>query len=340
MDCFNSKEIDLLLNQAIQYKLSSFSLEKIKKINFSHRHSLINQLKKLTNSLIAHMPNHLDLFYLSVLYLDIILSRDKLNIDTERSRMILAVTCFNLALKFDGIFDMQLNHIIRGNISNYKKSYVICENKCLLLLNYNLFYTTIYDFINLILYRKEHSKILYLAKSILYSFIGNECVMLYPPFLISVAIIKFSKECLNIKQICIFDKYFNHDKVNEICETIKKEYNSKENEDDAKNWDVKTMSSTVEEYKENNKKMNKCSSRNSVRYNPMKTEKKEQRVRNNSVNNTLRRNVSFSFLNTNLSTVNNIQNKSDKINIDLGQMSKMSFNKLAKLSIRYFKQTK
>lgn len=339
MDCFDSKEIEMVLNSAIQYKLSMFSKDKVKNINFSHRHSLINHLKKLTNSLITHMPNHFDLFYLSVLYLDIILTRNKLNIETERSRMILAVTCFNLALKFNGIFDMQLNHIIRGNISNYKRSYVICENKCLLLLNYNLFYTTIYDFINLLLYRKEHSKILYLAKSILYSFIGNECVMFYPPFLISVAIIKFSKNCLNINTICFFDKYFNHDKVNEICALIKKEYNSKENEEDAKNWDVKTMSSTVEEYKES-KKLNKCASRNSVRYNPMKTEKKEPKVRNNSVNNTLRRNVSFSFLNSNLSTVNNLQNKSDKINIDLGQMSKMSFNKLAKLSIRYFKQKK
>ena len=64
------------------------------------------------------------------------------------------------------------------------------------------------------------------------------------------------------------------------------------------------------------------------------------RTRNLSANNSIRRNLSYSSMNFNLATVNTINDKRDKINIDLEQMSKISFNKLAKLSIRYFKGQK
>ena len=96
-----------------------------------------------------------------------------------------------------------------------------------------------------------NKKVLDLSKSILFSFIGNDCIMYYPPFLVAVAIIKFSKDNLSITKKEPYDKYFNKERINEIYAFIKKEYKlTKEIDDDNKNWDLKTMSSTVEEIKE------------------------------------------------------------------------------------------
>ncbi len=356
MECFSDSEINLILTKLANSKQPSFyseNLQRHKITPYSYRQDLILKLKNLYNTYLSTMHNRLNIFYLGVLYLDIILSKNKLNISTEKSRFILAHTCFNLALKFIGIFEKKVPIIIRNNIVKYQKGYVICENKCLLLLNYNLIYSTIYDYIEMLIPNRTlytNKKVLDLSKSILFSFIGNDCIMYYPPFLVAVAIIKFSKDNLSITKKEPYDKYFNKERINEIYAFIKKEYKlTKEIDDDNKNWDLKTMSSTVEEIKEIKeiKRNESLSNQGSLKYIPIKVNARSAmksqvftRTRNLSANNSIRRNLSYSSMNFNLATVNTINNKRDKINIDLEQMSKISFNKLAKLSIRYFKGQK
>lgn len=367
MDCFSNKEINLILSHLIQRKSLSFhsqNLVKQKAITYPYRHAMVSQLKKMTNESILHMENHLQIFYMSVLYLDIIISRNKFNFCSEKNRNLVVLTCFNLALKFLGIYDHQVNHIIKKSILNIKRSYSSCENKCLLMLNYNLIYTTIYDFINLILPINQSSankRLLYLSKTILYSIIGCDSIMSYPPFLVSIGIIKFCKEYIGIKTNDYYEKYFNNDKINELVYTIKNEYNKeirenkeckeyKDIDEDNKSWDVKTMSSTVEEIKEIRTLEPQISQRNSMKYMPIKTENKVQpshfrnstlgKYRNNSATNNIRRNLSLGNFNIKKAIVNNIKTKSDKISIDLCQMSNISLNKLAKLSIRYLKGQK
>ena len=367
MDSFSNKEITLILTHLIQRKTPSFysqNLVKQKSITYPYRHGMISQLKKMTNDSILHMDNHLQIFYMSVLYLDIIISRNKFNFSSEKNRNLVVLTCFNLALKFLGIFDHQVNHIIKKSILNIKKSYSSCENKCLLMLNYNLIYTTIYDFINLLLPNNQSSankRIHYLSKTILYSIIGCDSIMIYPPFLVSIGIIKFCKEYIGIKGNDSYEKFFNNDKINELVYIIKKEYNKevrenkefkdyKEVDEDSKNWDVKTMSSTVEEIKEIRTLEPQISQRSSMKYIPIKTESKIpsshfrnstlDKYRNNSATNNIRRNMNMGSFNIKKANVNNIKTKSDKINIDLCQMSSISLNKLAKLSIRYLKGQK
>jgi hypothetical protein len=135
------------------------------------------------------------------------------------------------------------------------------------------------------------------------------------------------------------------------------------------NWDDnKTMSSTLEE--ENTwssvrkKKVERAGSlRNSYRYMPVHTDmkynmntsnvvvsvrnkdKEPERYRNNSSKINIRRNLSMNnvhneYNNNHLGNVGVIRHQGEKMNFDLGQLSKMSFDKLAKMSIRYFKGKK
>ena len=74
-------------------------------------------------------------------------------------------------------------------------------------------------------------------------------------------------------------------------------------------------------------------------------DKEPERYRNNSSKINIRRNLSMNnvhneYNNNHLGNVGVIRHQGEKMNFDLGQLSKMSFDKLAKMSIRYFKSKK
>ena len=143
------------------------------------------------------------------------------------------------------------------------------------------------------------------------------------------------------------------------------------------NWDdSKTMSSTFEEDTNlsNNKKVKieqRNSLRNSFKYMPVHTDMKYNvntskvfihgkkdvnnnvntrnrervygldRCRNNSAKVNIRRNLSMNSVHNEYNKMGNvgvIRHQGEKINFDLGQMSKISFDKLAMMSIRYIKE--
>ena len=65
------------------------------------------------------------------------------------------------------------------------------------------------------------------------------------------------------------------------------------------------------------------------------------KCRNNSAKINIRRNLSMNNIHNEYNKMGNvgvIRHQGEKINFDLGQMSKISFDKLAKMSIRYIKK--
>ena len=381
---FIQKEQTLLINRSLHSNTlhPPFTPSQTHKQYLSqHRPLLIRNLKHLTTKYILHMENYLDVLYLSIHYLDIILNKYQLSLPTEQSHVLLSLCCFNLSLKFIGNFDKNINHIIHCNTKQFIKQYSLFENQCLLYLNYDLVYVTTYDYLNLILTANKNvsNEMIIKTKEILFNFINNDYVILNPPFIIAIALIKFTKEILKINYYDYYDRYFKHDKVKELYHIIKKDYNecqakmklTKEDvnmnvHNNSPNWDdVKTMSSTFEEdtnVSNSNKKMTieqRNSLRNSFKYMPIHTEMKynlntskmftrgnyvnsrNRECRNNSAKINIRRNLSMNNVHNEYNKMGNvgvIRHQGEKINFDLGQMSKISFDKLAKMSIRYIKK--
>ena len=392
---FTVNELKFLITRLSQTKTfhpSFIPTHKQKQFLLQTRLPLIRTLKSLTTKYILHMDNYLDILYLSIYYLDIILSKCQTSLTSnEQSRSLVTLCCFNLALKFIGNFDKNINHIIHSNTKPFIKQYALFENQCLLFLNYDLVYVTIYDYINLILTSNKHisHSMLLKSKEILYSFINNDIIITTSPFVIAIAIIKYVKDTLKVRYIDYFERYFKHAKVKEIYQLIYNDNNNNNHSNisnnniichhrsrdesvssSSPNWDDnKTMSSTLEE--ENSwstvkkKKVERAGSlRNSYRYMPVHTDmkynmntsnvivsvrnnkdKEVERCRNNSSKINIRRNLSMNnvhneYNNNHLGNVGVIRHQGEKMNFDLGQLSKMSFDKLAKMSIRYFKSKK
>ena len=379
---FFQKEHTLFINRSLHPPFTPSQTHK--QYLSQHRPLLIRNLKHLTTKYILHMENYLEVLYLSIHYLDIILSKCQLSLPTEQSHVLLSLCCFNLSLKFIGNFDKNINHIIHCNTKQFIKQYSLFENKCLLYLNYDLVYVTTYDYLNLILTANKNvsNEMIIKTKEILFNFINNDYVILNQPFIIAIALIKFTKEILKINYYDYYDRYFKHDKVKELYQIIKKDYNECQSKmkltkedvnmnvhNNSPNWDdIKTMSSTFEEdtnVYSSNKKMT-IEQRNSFKYMPVHTDMKYNlntnkvftrgnyvntrnrectygldKCRNNSAKINIRRNLSMNNIHNEYNKMGNvgvIRHQGEKINFDLGQMSKISFDKLAKMSIRYIKK--
>lgn len=98
---------------------------------------------------------------------------------------------------------------------NYKEKYKIFEMQCLILLEYNLVYTKVYDYINIILI-KEPKKLLSIYNSILYQICEDNVYIYYLSFYVSVAIFKLATTSLNGNHHNHYDKYFHDERVKHL----------------------------------------------------------------------------------------------------------------------------
>ena len=356
MNDFSSSEIELIISKS-KIKINPFFFQKYqnksKNSYINYRKEIIHQIKNLSNKYLKSIPNNLDIFYLSILYLDIILSKNKIVIIIEKNRIYLSICCFLLSFKFIGDFDY-CEKIIKSSIKNEYPHYSLFENKCLYLLDYNLVYTTVYDYLNMFLLN-EDPKILFTCKSILYLYIENNSFPDYSPFLNAIAIIKFSR---NINKIYYkensYEIYFKDNDVNNIYINIQNEF--KDLIEEEVNLDFRILASTVDNKKykrislSNEKKFNISLFNDEKKYNNYektvtntedinkklnKNTFNSERKRNVSMNNSLKKEISnqYSIINKRLNQYN-----INRINIDLGQISRLPFERLAKLSIRYMKK--
>ena len=185
---------------------------------FHHRINLIKTIKTYIKKYYNFAENKNNILYLSILYLDIIISKDKINLTNDKNLKYLCLCCFLLSLKFLGNFNCS-KKIISNFCKNYKKENKIFEIQCLILLDYNLSYTTVFDYLNLIAI-KEDKRFLCLCNYYLYQICEEKDYISYLPFYVSIAIFQLVKNNTNNIKRNHYDKYFKDERVKLLVKKI------------------------------------------------------------------------------------------------------------------------
>ena len=177
---------------------------------YSIRISLIKTLKTYIKKY-YQFPDKYNVLYLSITYLDIILSKNRISLSHDKNLKYLCLCCFLLSLKFIGNYNYS-KKIIFNFCKNYKQEYKIFEIQCLMLLEHNLSYTTAYDFLSMITI-KESKNFLALCNYYLYQICEDKIYLFYPPFYIAIAIFQMAKNNTNNIIRNHYDKYFKDERV-------------------------------------------------------------------------------------------------------------------------------
>ncbi len=221
MNVFSFSEIRLIIGKSVVHNNMSLPYLKsggIKPKLFPQRISLIKTLKTYIKKY-CHNTDKYNVLYLSILYLDIILSKNKISLSHDKNLKYLCLCCFLLSLKLIGTYDTS-KKIISNFCRNYKQEYKIFETQCLMLLDHNLVYTTTYDYLNMILI-KEPKKIFSLCNSLLYQVCEESIYTYYSPFYVSIAIFQMAKTCVNDNSHNHYDKYFRDENVKNLIKKFK-----------------------------------------------------------------------------------------------------------------------
>ena len=216
MNCFSYSEFRLIIanstsnnNMYIPYIKSKVNKPKY----LHHRINLIKTLKTYVKKYCNNEDKY-NILYLSILYLDIILSKNKISLAHDKNLKYLCLCCFLISLKFIGNYNIS-RKVISNFCKNYKEEYKIFEMQCLILLEYNLVYTTSYNYLNMILI-KEPKKLLSICNSLLYQICEDNAYIYYSPFYISIAIYKLAKISINDNHHNHYDKYFQDERVKHL----------------------------------------------------------------------------------------------------------------------------
>ncbi len=185
---------------------------------YSIRISLIKTLKTYIKKYYQSQDKY-NVLYLSIAYMDIILSKNQISLSHDKNLKYLCLCCFLLSLKFIGSYNSS-KKIIANFCKNYKNEYKIFEIQCLILLDYNLSYTTVYDYLNMIA-SKEDKKFLGLCNYYLYQICEEKAYICYPPFYTSIAIFQLVKNNTNNIKRNHYDKYFKDERVKILTRKFK-----------------------------------------------------------------------------------------------------------------------
>lgn len=220
MKDFSYSEVRLIISNSTRNNINLPYLELVDENSkiFSVRINLIKTLKTYIKKYCINDPNKYNILYLSILYVDIILSKNKICLSYDKNLKYLCLCCFLLSLKFMGNYDIS-KKIIKNFCYNYRQQYKIFEIQCLILLDNNLIYTTVYDYINMILI-KDQKKLLNVCSSLLYHLCEDNLYIIYSPFYISIAIIQLAKNSINDTSHNHYDKYFADQRVKYLYKTF------------------------------------------------------------------------------------------------------------------------
>ena len=216
MNYFSFSEIRLIIaksttsnNENISYIKSRGNKPKY----LSQRINLIKTLKTYVKKYCNNLDKY-NVLYLSILYLDIILSKNKISLAHDKNLKYLCLCCFLISLKFIGNYNTS-KKIISNFCKNYKEEYKIFEMQCLILLEHNLVYTTTYNYLNMILIN-EQKKLLSICNTLLYQICEDNAYIYYSPFYTSIAIYKLAKISINDNSHNHYDKYFHDERVKHL----------------------------------------------------------------------------------------------------------------------------
>ena len=275
---------------------------------FHHRINLIKTIKTYIKKYYNFAENKNNILYLSILYLDIIISKDKINLTNDKNLKYLCLCCFILSLKFLGDYDLS-KKIIRNFCLNYKEEYNIFEIQCIQLLNYNLIYTTAYDYLNMML-NKDQKKLITICNSILNKICEDDLYLFYSPFYIAIVVMQLGKNYLHDKSYNYYDKYFNEQRVIFLYKAFNQDLNI--------NPPIKI---NLDEYNINN-------INNKILY-EKKNYKNYFKNQMNNINNTNIQNINIFTNNTiqnNIVIINEIRNDENKENINLNNINNINNN--------------
>ena len=193
----------------------------------NYRKRLVRTIKHYINKYYTDNNTKNSILYLSIIYLDLILSKNHYDLNNDTNGKYICLCSFLISLKFSAKFNLAAK-IVHNFCKNYSKDYKIYENQIVHLLDYNLIYATSFDFLKLISNNNFH-EILTDCEKILYDICEENFFTDYSPFFISVAVFRYVKEqkYLNHKHNH-YDKYFDDNRVNEIYNQICEIYQKKE----------------------------------------------------------------------------------------------------------------
>ena len=132
MSLISLPEIRLIVANSASYNNIIYPNEKPKENNqkyYSIRISLIKTLKTYIKKYYPS-PDKYNVLYLSITFLDIILSKNRISLSHDKNLKYLCLCCFLLSLKFIGNYNYS-KKIIFNFCKNYKQEYKIFEIQCL-----------------------------------------------------------------------------------------------------------------------------------------------------------------------------------------------------------------
>ena len=288
MENFPMSEVRLIISNSTKNKYHIPFLNPIEQNRkiISLRINLIKTIKLYIKKYCQFASNKNNILYLSILYLDIIISKNIISLEYDKNLKYLCLCCFLLSLKFIGNYDIS-NKIIKNFCHNYKEEYKIFEMQCLILLEHNLIYSTAYDYLTMIL-ANESKKLLSISSSLLYQICEDILFLCYSPFYISVVVIQLAKNSINDKSHNHYDKYFHDKRVKYLYKKFSYLIN----------FPFIKLSIRIDNKNDNSKNNNSNINKN------LNTSLKYNNLKYNNYKNTLNNNSS----NVNLITNNNIQN--------------------------------
>ena len=195
----------------------------IKSKFISYRVSLIKTLKTYVKKYCKNSDKY-NVLYLSIFYLDVILSKNKISLSSDKNLKYICLCCFLLSLKFIGNYDTS-KKVISNFCKNYKDEYKIYEIQCLILLEHNLVYTTTFDYLNMILIN-EPKILLNECNEILYQICEDNIYTIFSPFYVAIAIFKIAKYNMNYDinyeghNHNHYEKYFRDERVKVLIKKI------------------------------------------------------------------------------------------------------------------------
>ena len=331
--------------------LSSKNITNLKSSQASpifYRNNMISKINSILSAPLNPLDNNVQIFYLSVHYLDLVLSQKYFNLSNPTNQTYLPITSLILSLKFIGIYDNKITKFVRNILQKNKiENYTLFESQVLKCLNYKLSYITPYDYICFFLSNHLYKDVKNLSLNILAWFVNDNKFISYSSLTIGFAIIKIAQKLMKVTLLVPSIKGINENKeqIETLLNHLHEEYdfNAFRNES---NWvDSKSLGCIThrEPVKSNLKiNMNMCIIERKNIYNH--NENKNNNITNNNKDNYVykkkivsRNNSPYQTKIASNKTINLNRRYVDNKKINLSKITKISIDNIGKLCTRYLR---
>ena len=171
---------------------------------FLYRSSMISKITSILFSTPIPINNGFQIFYLSIHYLDILLTKNCFNLSNSTNQTYLSIASLILSLKFIGVLDSTLTAFIHSIIHEHSiANYPLFEAQVLKHLNYQLSYVTPYDYICYFLANPLHKDVKCLSLSVLKWFVNCNDYTSYAPVVVALAAVKYAQKVGKVNNVSI-----------------------------------------------------------------------------------------------------------------------------------------